>query len=329
MTSRLILGLAFVLLVGTLGYAILESWSWFDALYMTVITITSIGFAEVHHLSNAGRVFTIFVIVIGFGVVAYSAVTGTRLLIEGEVGKLLLRRYSMKALARMKDHYIVCGFGRMGSFVCKEFHARGIPFVVVESDPEAQDRVLQAGYFLSPGDATEEAVLMTANIQSAKGLVSVLDSDAANVYTVLTSLELNPTIEITARAAQDAAKKKLIRAGATRVISPYQIGGMRIVVSILKPTVMSFLELAMDHLHMNLELEEINVAERSVYSGQRLVDTGIRRDLNLIIIGVKKKDGQMVFNPGPDTVIESHDTLITMGEKKNLEILHKMAGTSS
>ncbi|MFH1117606.1 MAG: potassium channel protein [Pseudomonadota bacterium] len=326
---RLGFGLAFVVIGGTLGYGTLEGWSWFDALYMTIITITSIGFGEVHELSQAGRAFTILVIIVGFGVVAYSAVTVSRLLIEGEVEKILSRRQSMKQIEKIRNHYIVCGFGRMGSFVCRELHARGIPFVVIDREPEMQERIMQAGYFLSPGDATEEDVLIAANIATARGLVSVLDSDAANVYTVLSARELKPGLDIVARAGEESAKKKLLRAGANRVISPYQFGGFRIVMGILKPTVMSFLEVAMDHKELNIDLEEVLLSESSDYCGKTLVESGIRKDFNVVIVAVKKGDGRMEFNPGPETVMHGNDTLILMGEKKNMEALEKRAGEAS
>ncbi len=323
------IGLAFVVIAGTFGYSALEGWTWFDAFYMTIITVTSIGFGEVHELSQAGRVFTVFVIFVGFGMVAYSAVTVSRLLIEGEVEKILSRRQSMKQIEKIKEHYIVCGFGRMGSFVCRELHGRGIPFVVIEKEPEMQERIMQAGYFLSPGDATEEDVLVAANIATARGLVCVLDSDAANVYTVLSARELKPGLDIVARAGEESAKKKLLRAGANRVISPYQFGGFRIVMGILKPTVMSFLEVAMDHRELNIDLEEVLLSESSDYCGKTLVESGIRRDFNVVIVAVKKRNGRMEFNPGPETVIHGNDTLILMGEKKNLEDLEKRAGEAS
>jgi len=296
---------------------------------MTVITITSIGYGEVHALSTEGRIFTLFIIAIGIGVVGHALVSVSRWLIEGEVVKVFTRRRSMKAIQKIRDHFIVCGFGRMGSFVCNEFHARGIPFVVVENIPEIQDKINQNGYYLSPGDATDEDVLMAARIKTAKGLVSTLNSDASNVYVVLTARELNPDLEIIARAGEEEAEKKLIRAGASRVISPYRIGGMRMVMGILKPTVMSFLEVAMDHKQLNVELEEVRVAKNSAYSGKKLVDTDIRKELNLIIIAVKKPDGRMVFNPGPNTIIEDEDLLITLGENKDLAIFHREAGAES
>ncbi len=296
---------------------------------MTVITITSIGYSEIHPLSTEGRIFTLFIIAIGIGVVGHALVSVSRWLIEGEVVKVFTRRRSMKAIQKIRDHFIVCGFGRMGSFVCNEFHARGIPFVVVENIPEIQDKINQNGYYLSPGDATDEDVLMAARIKTAKGLVSTLNSDASNVYVVLTARELNPDLEIIARAGEEEAEKKLIRAGASRVISPYRIGGMRMVMGILKPTVMSFLEVAMDHKQLNVELEEVRVARNSAYSGKKLVDTDIRKELNLIIIAIKKPDGRMVFNPGPNTIIEDEDLLITLGENKDLAIFHREAGAES
>lgn len=296
---------------------------------MTVITITSIGYGETHPLSTEGRIFTLFIIAIGIGVVGHALVSVSRWLIEGEVVKVFTRRRSMKAIQKIRDHFIVCGFGRMGSFVCNEFHARGIPFVVVENIPEIQDKINQNGYYLSPGDATDEDVLMAARIKTARGLVSTLNSDASNVYVVLTARELNPDLQIIARAGEEDAEKKLIRAGASRVISPYRIGGMRMVMGILKPTVMSFLEVAMDHKQLNVELEEVRVAKNSAYSGKKLVDTDIRKELNIIIIAIKKPDGRMVFNPGPNTIIEDEDLLITLGENKDLAIFHREAGAES
>ena len=234
----------------------------------------------------------------------------------------------MKTIEKIQGHFIICGYGRMGSFICQQLHMRGIPFVVVENKTELQDKIMEDGFLLSPGDATEEAVLIDAGINRARGLVSVVQSDADNVYVVLTARELNPEIEIIARAGEEAAEKKLRRAGATRVISPYRIGGMRLVMGIIKPAVMSFLELAMDQRKLDVDVEEVRVVEHSSYSGKKLIETEIRRELNLIIIAIKKSDGRMVFNPGPETVIEDNDTLIAMGERGNLKALEKAAGAN-
>ncbi len=323
--KKVAVGIFLVLLIGTFGYRVIEGWPLLDGLYMTVITITTIGFKEVHDLSRSGQVFTLLIIIFGIGMVTYAVVSGTSMLIEGQVYKILTRRRSMKAIEKIESHFIICGFGRMGSFICDQLQSREIPFVVVENRPEVQDRIMGMNYLLSPGDATEEDVLLGAGIRNAKGLVSVLDSDAQNVYVVLTARELNPDLEIIARAGEEAASKKLIRAGATRVISPYKIGGMRMVMSIIKPEVMNFLEVAMDHKQFDIELEEVRVAEDSDYSGKKLIETDIRKELNLIIIAVKKKSGQMVFNPGPSTVINGSDVLIAMGDRSKLTILEQKA----
>jgi len=323
---KTLFAIVFVLSLGTLGYRVVEGWSFLDSLYMTVITLTTVGFSEVHPLSSQGRVFTVLLIFLGVGVVTYSVFSGARLIVEGELYAFVTRRRTMKAVQRIRDHFIICGFGRMGSFICLQLHERGIPFVVVEKDPDVQMKIMELGYLMCAGDATEEDILLKARIQAARGLVAVLDSDAENLYTVLSAREIRPDLEIIARAAEESAQKKLLRAGATRVISPYQIGGMRMLMSILKPTVMPFLEVVMDHKQLNVELEEVQVAENSVYCGKRLAETDIRSDLDLIIIAIKKRDGAMVFNPGPDTMIDCRDTLIAMGHSEMMTLLEKKVG---
>jgi voltage-gated potassium channel len=323
------IGIGVVVAVGTLGYHFIEGWTLLEGLYMTVITITTIGFKEVRELSDSGRIFTLAIIFSGIGMVTYAFVTGSRMIIEGEIQNILKRRRYMKTIEKIQDHFIICGYGRMGSFICQQLHVRSIPFVVVENKTELQDKIMEDGFLLSPGDATEEAVLIDAGIHRARGLVSVVQTDADNVYVVLTARELNPEIEIIARAGEEAAEKKLRRAGATRVISPYRIGGMRLVMGIIKPAVMSFLELAMDQRKLDVDVEEVRVVEHSSYSGKKLIETEIRRELNLIIIAILKSDGRMVFNPGPETVIEDNDTLIAMGERGNLKALEKAAGLNS
>lgn len=319
--------IAFVLVFGTTGYHFVEGWPILDCFYMTVITLTTIGFGEIHPLTPPGRLFTIILVFMGMGVVGHTVVTGTRFVVEGEINKVITRRRSMKALQKIRDHYIVCGFGRMGSFISRQLHDRGISFVVVEQDPDTQERVQQLGYLMVPGDATEEQALNDAGIANARGLVSVLSSDASNVYVVLTGRELNADLDIVARAVSESATHKLRRAGADRVFSPYKIGGMRMVMGILKPEVIGFLEVAMDHRALDIDVEQIRVGEHSPYNGMKILETGIRREMNLIILAVKKQDGQMVFNPGPDTVIDGHDTLIAMGKREMLKALEKKASS--
>jgi voltage-gated potassium channel len=325
---KALIALLVVLVIGTLGYRVLEGWDLLDALYMTVITLTTIGFGEVRPLDRIGKVFTLGLIILGVGVVGYTLLTATRLIVEGEINAIFKRRRSMKTIQRLENHMVICGFGRMGSFICHELHQRGMQFVVVEADPDVQERIVELGYLLSPGDATEEDVLRAAGVDRARGVVTVLNTDAQNVYTILTCKEINPNLDVVARATEDSAVKKLIRAGASRVINPYEIGGMRLVLGMLKPTVVSFLEVVMDSRQLNVDLEEVCVTDESVYVGKRLMDTDIRKELDLIVIGAKKKDGTMVFNPGPATVVDAQDTLITMGTQEMLAIFRERASAA-
>ena len=273
--------------IGTVGYRVLEGWPLLDCFYMTMITLTTIGFGEIYPLSPEGRLFTVVIIFLGFGIVGYSALSGVRFFIEGEFSRILKRRRDMKTIGHLQDHYVVCGYGRMGSFVCREFDRRGVPFVVVEQKPEVQDRIRDAGYLLSPGDATQEDVLLAAGIDHAKGLVSVLESDAANLYAVLTGRQLNPDLDIIARAGERTAQTKLKLVGADRVINPYVLGGMRLVVGVLKPDVLGFLDLVVDYKERQIELEQVRLSSSSPFCGTKLADTELVQDPRLIVLAIK------------------------------------------
>jgi len=307
-----------VIAFGTVGYHVIEGWPALDSFYMTMITLTTIGFGEIYPLSPQGRIFTVIVIFLGFGIVGYSALTGVRFFIEGEFTRILKRRHDMKCIEKTRDHYVVCGFGRMGSFICSEFDRRGVPFVVVEKKLEVQERIRDAGYLLSPGDATREQVLRGAGIDKARGLVSVLESDAANLYTVLTGRQLNSKLDITARAGERSAQTKLKLVGADRVINPYILGGMRLVIGVLKPDVLGFLDVVVDYKERHIELEEVRVSEQSGFCGKALCDTGFAQDRRLIVLSLKKNDGRQMFNPDPDTVLEPNDTVIAIGDREVL-----------
>jgi voltage-gated potassium channel len=314
-------GIWIVIAFGTVGYRLIEGWPALDCFYMTMITLTTIGFGEIYPLSPQGRLFTVAIIFLGFGIVGYSALTGVRFFIEGEFTKILKRRRDMKAIEELRDHYVVCGFGRMGSFICREFHRRGVGFVVVEKRPEVQEHIRDAGFLLSAGDATQEEVLRGAGIEKARGLVSVLESDAANLYTVLTGRQLNSKLDITARAGERSAQRKLKLVGADRVINPYLLGGMRLVIGVLKPEVLGFLDVVVDYKEREIELEQVRVPEGSRCCGKSLADTGIPQDRRLIVLSIRKQDGRLMFNPAPDTVLERDDTLIAIGDNEALASL--------
>lgn len=309
-----------VLAIGTIGYTLIEGWSFFDSFYMTLITMTTIGYTEVHSLSKAGRFFNISLIIFGVGVVAYTASNLIRFVLEGEIQKALGRRKMEKMIHNMRDHYIICGYGRMGSIICRELKSNKVPFVVIEKDHvelDADDDTL-----IIFGDATKDELLKEARIDAAKGLISVLSTDADNLYVVLSARGLNADLQIVVRAGDEGAEIKLLRAGADRVISPYYIGGLSMAHSVLKPSVVEFMEVATRSGNLDLQMEEIIVRQGSKYVGLRLDESNIGSDLGIIIVAIKKAEG-MNFNPAKKTIIDAGDTLIALGEWNKLKILEE------
>ena len=309
-----------VLAIGTIGYTLIEGWSFFDSFYMTLITMTTIGYTEVHSLSKAGRFFNISLIIFGVGVVAYTASNLIRFVLEGEIQKALGRRKMEKMIHNMRDHYIICGYGRMGSIICRELKSNKVPFVVIEKDHvelDADDDTL-----IIFGDATKDELLKEARIDAAKGLISVLSTDADNLYVVLSARGLNAGLQIVVRAGDEGAEIKLLRAGADRVISPYYIGGLSMAHSVLKPSVVEFMEVATRSGNLDLQMEEIIVRQGSKYVGLRLDESNIGSDLGIIIVAIKKAEG-MNFNPAKKTIIDAGDTLIALGEWNKLKILEE------
>jgi voltage-gated potassium channel len=323
-------GFSFLLLVlvgGTLGYTLLEGWPALDALYMTVITITTVGYGEVKPLSHGGVVFTMILILTSVGMVAFIIVGLARIMVEGEVRRIFGRRKLEKRIEGLKDHYIVCGYGRIGSYVCKELADKPVPFVVVEKNPEVTQRIEDGNYHYINGDATDEQTLRKAGIESAKCLVATVASDADNLYITLTARELNSDLYILSRATDENAQKKLLTAGANKVVSPYLIGAHRMAMALLRPTVVDFMEIAMHRKSIELQMEEIKVDHVHRLPSTILRDSGIRSNLDLIVVAIKKESGEMAYNPSSETQIEAGDTLIIMGELKNLDELEKLVTT--
>lgn len=309
---------------GTAGYVIIEDWSVFESLYMTVITLATVGYKEVHDLSQEGKVFTILLIIFGAGNIAYAIGSMIQFMVEGQLRKLLGRKKLQKQIKNLKDHYIVCGFGRIGRLVSREFASKPIPFIVVEQNPDQCRRLEEEGHLFVEGDATHDDVLEKAGIRNAKGLVTVVTSDSANVFITLTARGINPDLFILARASEDGADVKLMRAGANKVVSPYTIGATRMAQAILRPSVVDFIDIATGTDNIELQLEEIEVTETSTLAGKTLINSGIRKDLGLIIIGIKRSN-QMNFNPDPVAEINPGDILIALGESPEIKKLELIA----
>lgn len=312
---------------GTLGYYLIEErYTLFDALYLTVITLSTIGYGEVpHELTTRGRVFTIFLILGGVFGFAYSASEIIRAIVSGEVASILGKQKMERALAQLQDHIIVCGYGRMGRLICKEFSRLGKRFVVVDVCAEDLADLLAAGGLALIGDATSDDILKRAGIERAHSLVTVMASDSDNLFTTMSARLLNAKLIIVARVEDIQSEQKLIRAGANRVISPYVIGGTRIAHAVLKPTLVDFIELTTGMEHMELQLEEAKIQPGSALTGVNLKDSRLRADHQVIIVAIKKKTGHMLFNPPPETLLEAGDILVAMGSRDRLTMLGQLA----
>jgi voltage-gated potassium channel len=317
--------LAAVVVAGTAGYILIEGWPALDALYMTVISLSTVGFGEVHPLSPAGKVFTMLLILGGVAAVTTALSIGSQIVLEGQLEKVLGRRKVEKEIGRLSDHYVICGYGRMGRVISREFLKKPVPFVVVEGDPEIF-KTIDPEMLAILGNATEDAVLRRAGIERARGLVSVVSSDADNVYIILTATGIRPDLLIVARAGEEGSEQKLLRAGATKVVSPYAIGGAGIANAILRPAVVDFIDLVTRREHLELQMEEVLVAPRSRLAGRSILETGLRQHYGVIVVAVRKRDDRMEFNPPPEYQVVAGDRLIVLGAGAKLAELGELAG---
>lgn len=321
-------GILMLLVIGTLGFHLIEGWTLFDGLYMTLTTLTTIGYQEVHPLSHAGRVFNIFMITAGVGLVFLLIGSLTQALIEFEFQQTFGRRKMEREIGRLSDHYIICGAGRVGRSVAHELQRKPAPFLIIEGNEAKAERFREEFPLMLVADATQEAVLRQARIEYARGLVAATTTDASNTYIVLTARSLNPKLKIIARASEEDAEKYLRTAGADVVVSPYTFAGHRIAHSFLRPNVVDFIDVAMvQQEKLGLEIEEIRIEPSSSFAGQTVSGSKIRQELGIIVLAIKRQGEPMHYNPASNDKIEAGDFLIVMGPPEQLRRMEEIAGS--
>jgi len=313
-----------VVLIGIFGYVWLEHWTFLESAYMVVITLFTIGFQEVHPLSDAGRILTMFITIVGVGTAVYAAGRAAEIIVEGEMFGYRKRTKMDKRIREMKDHYIITGFGRVGHQVAQDFDAAGIPYVIVDSKPETMSELDPKGVPHLVGDATLDETLEEAGIRRAKGLVACSDSDVANVYVTLSARALNPSLYIVARAAQAETEKKLKMAGANRVISPYLISGRRMAAMAVRPVTSDFLDMVTHGGELEFRLHEIPIPRGSPLDNQTLATAQIRTRSGVVVLANHGADGIFELQPHASSLIKSGDTLVVIGTPEQTEALEKM-----
>ncbi|HEY5864279.1 MAG TPA: potassium channel protein [Candidatus Tectomicrobia bacterium] len=296
--------------VGTLGYHTIEDMIILDALYMTVTTLSTVGFGEVHPLSHRGRAFTIGLILFGVSAMAWAAESMLKALLEDHVRDAWWRRRMERVIDRLTDHYIVCGYGRMGMQIGRELTRRELAFVVIERDPHVLEMLRRHNVLHVEGDATSDHILLTAGVTQARGLATALTGDADNALVVISAKGLNPRLQVVARASSQETEEKLLRVGADRVVSPYTIGGQRMALGLLQPAVSEFLSSVVFDAEKHTELGEFEVREDSELVGKTLRDSRLRERWRAIVVAIKPPGGEFVLSPSAATVLRRGDRLI-------------------
>lgn len=318
--------LAVTLTAGTLGFVLIANYSPFDAFYMTVITIATVGYFEVHALSTAGRVFNIFLILFGVSIMFYAVGVVTQTALETSFSDLFQKRRAKKMIDSLKDHFILCGFGRVGRGAAAELQRTGVPFLVMDRNEERVERAIKAGMLAVHADSTRDEMLIEAGVKRARGLVAALSSDADNLFLILSAKGLNPHLAVSARVAEEASEAKMRRAGADAVFMPYAITGYRLAQSILRPHVYEFLDITASTSNLGLEIgiEQVLISDGSSMATRSLRDLQLRRDLGVIVLAIRRANGQMEFNPAADTVVDQGDHLIVMGKNEDVRKLEEL-----
>ncbi len=317
-----IIVLILVIVLSTLGYMLLENMNLIDALYMTIISMTTTGFQEVKSLSHIGRILTMGVIIVGISLLGFVATQIAELIFQIQ----FFRRYKMqKRIEALSEHCIVCGYGRMGKKICEELAEQHINFVIIENNIEEISNLVESNYLHLHGDSTTDEMLINVGIEKAKYLIAVTSDDATNVYTVLSARTLNDNLHIVARAVEEDSIPKLERAGANRVVAALEIGASRIASELLHPGIIDFMDLIFKGKQFKLQIEEVMVGDKSELIGKELKKTPIRFDLNILSVLIIRANGNMIYNPSADILIYRGDRLICIGEKENLDELKKIS----
>ncbi len=318
-------GILFIIIIaGILGYSVLEGFSLLESVYMVVITLSTVGFKEVRELGPYGKFLTIGIIIMGVGTVAYTVGQFVEIMVEGQIIGYRRRKRMEKKTKELKNHYIICGFGRVGHQVAEGFRAHKVPFVVIDAKPETTEELEDSGIPYIIGDASSDEALEGAGIRQAKGLVAANDSDVANVFVTLTARVLNPKLYIVARAAQMESEKKLKKAGANRVISPYFIAGQRMATMALKPVTVDFIDTVMRGEKLEHNIEEIRIDKSSKIAGKTIGGSEIRTKTGATVLAVKRFNGTFELHPSAGTKIETGDTLVVVGTSAELHELESM-----
>jgi voltage-gated potassium channel len=324
-----IFGISALQLVGTIGYPLIEGepWTLFDGFYMTAITLATIGYGEVHPLTQTGRMFTVILAYSGIFTLAYFAGEIVRMVIGGELQILLGRERMEVELSQISQHLIVCGYGRMGKIVCDELERQKQKYVVIDTGTMPAEWNHSYGLWVQ-GNATEDDILRRASIERANAVITVVGSDADNLYITLSSRLINPKITIVARAEEEEAETKLRKVGANKVISPYLAGGHRAVQAVLRPTVLHFMEMATRPEFLDLQIEEVKVEPDSSLAGKSLRESRLSLELGVIVAGILRPNGEVLYGPQGDVVIEPGATLIAMGQRRQLDQVEILAARS-
>lgn len=319
-----VIALFALVVLGTFGYHVLERWTLLDSLYMTIITLGTVGYREVSPLDSVGKVFTIILIVFGVSIVFWAGASLIEAVVGEQIWHALQRKRMQKHISKLNNHYIVCGYGRMGQQIVKDLQREGVPHMVIERNPEQLPRLVAQDIPFIEGNASDDKILKAAGIERAIGLITVAPTDEDNVFITLSARALNPRLFIVARSILEDNEDKLKMAGADRVMSPYVMGGRRMATAVIRPNVLDFLELAMHTEELQMMIEELAIEPGSKLIGKTIADSDIKKDTGLSIVAMKKTSGKMIANPSADEVLSEGDVIIVLGMPPQLDSAQKM-----